>query len=117
VAVQTTVCNLIEWKVTARCTFLAGLLMSCIAADASMGLWMIAFKVNFFDDMRLCNPICHEAAIIISNMGCSGLCDAVRDIPQCHNQEECRQDAASPLPFLASVWDNKDFEGMQELLS
>jgi hypothetical protein len=81
-----------------------------------MGLWMVGFKVNFFDDMRLCNPVCHEAAIVMSNMACSGLCDAANVIPQRHNQSACRQDAASPLPFFGSVWDNRDFEAMQKLL-
>lgn len=77
-----------------------------------MGLWMIAFKVNFFDDMRLCNPVCHDAAIAVLNAGCTGLCDPTRDMPLLHESLACRQDAASPLPFMPSLWDNREFEEM-----
>jgi hypothetical protein len=26
--------------------------------DTSVGLWMLAANVTFFEDMRLCSPIC-----------------------------------------------------------
>ena len=31
------------------------------SADTSMGLWMSAFRVRFFEDMRLCQPVCAAA--------------------------------------------------------
>jgi hypothetical protein len=78
-----------------------------------MGLWMLAFKVNFFDDMRLCNPVCHDAAIAILNSACSGLCDPLHEMSQYHAVNACRADSPSPIPYLPSIAHNKDFELMR----
>lgn len=82
-------------------------------ADGSLGLWMAAFKANFFDDMRLCSPVCHPSGIAMQNLACSGLCDAVHEIPALHAVNACSADGASPLGYLDSLPNSKQFEIMR----
>lgn len=82
-------------------------------ADSSMGLWMVSFRVNFFDDMRLCHPLCHPAGIAFLNTGCSGLCDPVPDMHALHAQAKCTAPAAQPLPYLDSFFHNMQFQNLR----
>ena len=74
---------------------------------------MLAFKVNFFDDLRMCNPVCHESAIAFLNTGCDGLCDPQHDMATYHQNRVCISDGASPLPYMDSFMFNKPFEKMR----
>lgn len=76
-----------------RCTRSAGALthrLADTAADTSMGLWMLAHGVTHFEDMRLCTPMCHPAAVAVVRNECAGLCDPLRDMVASHNDTNCR---------------------------
>ena len=43
----------------------------CIA-DTSIGLWMLAFDVSYFDDTRLCAFECMELGVAFWQIECTG---------------------------------------------
>jgi hypothetical protein len=74
---------------------------------------MLAFKVNFWDDTRLCTPTCGHSAVAILNNACEGLCDAVEDLYYFDADPECHKPPVSPLPYLDSFPENEVFESMR----
>lgn len=78
-----------------------------------MALWMLAFKVNFWDDMRLCTPACSAAAVVVSNNACDGLCSPVEDMVYFDRDERCHAVHDGPLPYLDSFEDNQMFHAMR----
>ena len=82
-------------------------------ADTSVGLWMFAFQVRFFEDMRLCTTQCDDRGVAFLNNMCSGLCNPVPDMYKCHKAPQCRQDVAGPLPYLPGCKGHEQFHKMR----
>jgi Galactosyltransferase len=73
-------------------------------ADTTFGLWMLAFNVTFFEDMRLCSPKCHPHAVAFLDNNCSGLCNPVNDMYRLSKMYFCHRPiaAGSRLSFMPS---------------
>ena len=65
--------------------------MTSVRADTSMGLWMLAFDVTFFDDTRLCSRACDRAGVAFWHIPCTG---ARPSLPRCMTARLCRDAAA-----------------------
>lgn len=74
---------------------------------------MLAFKVNFWDDMRLCTPSCGNAAIAVSNNACDGLCSPIEDMYYFDGDSRCHSAQAGALPYLDSYRENEMFHAMR----
>jgi hypothetical protein len=81
--------------------------------DTSVGLWMSAFKVRFFEDMRLCQPFCHPAGIAFLDNMCSGLCNPLQDMYNYHKNLHCRRQAKAPLSYMPSYRGHEAFHSMR----
>jgi hypothetical protein len=62
-----------------------------------MGLWMLAFNVTFFEDMRLCMPRCKRNAVAVLKNKCSGLCSPAKIMRFMHQMHTCH---GAPEHFL-----------------
>jgi hypothetical protein len=84
-------------------------------ADTSLGLWMLAFNVTFFEDMRLCTNRCHPYAVGFLNNYCSGLCDPINDMYRYHQSFMCRRKIPEKaiLKWLPSFEDHEQFDAMK----
>jgi hypothetical protein len=80
--------------------------------DTSVGLWMAAFKIRFFEDMRLCQPFCHPAGIAFLDNMCSGLCNPLQDMYNYHKNLHCRRRAKAPLTYMPSYRGHEAFQSM-----
>ncbi|PNH08278.1 putative beta-1,3-galactosyltransferase 14, partial [Tetrabaena socialis] len=82
--------------------------------DTSVGAWMLAHQVAHFEDMRLCSPTCHPAALAVLRTECAGLCAPLEDLEALHRQEACASAAphGGPLPYLPSYPEHTAFEAM-----
>ena len=81
-----------------------------MAADVTLGAWMLALDVNHFDDRRLCDPWCTPSSLAVYNIPeCAGLCNPVDDLLHLHAQEDCRSQAASDgsVPLLPPIFSFK----------
>lgn len=56
---------------------------------------MLLFNSTFFEDRRLCHPLCDPSAIAVLHAACQGLCDSPRDMRNLHAQPPCT-DAYAP---------------------
>lgn len=74
---------------------------------------MLAFKVNFWDDMRLCTPACSDSAVAVSNNACDGLCSPVDDMHFFDGDRRCNAVHAGALPYLDSYRENEMFHAMR----
>jgi len=74
--------------------------------DQSMGLWMIAHNVTYFDDRRLCATDCHSSAAFVAVKGhgryCDGLNESSIQLHALHATPECRAAPPRQLPFVHS---------------
>jgi hypothetical protein len=61
---------------------------------------MVAFRVRFFDDGRLCVNECHPSGIAFYKLPCTGDCDADKQILAYHGNGECRDQDSTELGFL-----------------
>jgi hypothetical protein len=86
---------------------------SLLLAETSVALWMLAFKVNFWDDMRLCTPACSSAAVAVSNNACNQLCDPVPDMHYFDADSKCHIQPSGPLPYMDSYTENHMFHEMR----
>ncbi|EFJ46484.1 hypothetical protein VOLCADRAFT_46325, partial [Volvox carteri f. nagariensis] len=57
--------------------------------DTSVGAWMLAQDVVFFEDMRLCSRVCHKSALAVWQTECAGLCAPVEDLVKLHRNGTC----------------------------
>ncbi|KAG2495703.1 hypothetical protein HYH03_006303 [Edaphochlamys debaryana] len=80
--------------------------------DTSVGAWMLGADVAHFEDMRLCAPGCHPAALALAPVGCAGLCDPVADMAAAAANTSCTSDAPVPLPYMPSYPEHVAFERM-----
>ena len=81
-----------------------------MAADVTLGAWMLALDVNHFDDRRLCDPWCTPSSLAVYNIPeCSGLCNPVDDLLHLYAQEDCRSQAATDgsVPLLPPIFSFK----------
>lgn len=78
-----------------------------------MGLWMSAFKVRFFEDMRLCMPHCHPSGISFLDNMCSGLCNPLEDMYRYHKNAQCRKLVKAPLPYVPGWKGHEAFHSMR----
>eukprot|EP00892_Ulva_mutabilis_P002148 jgi/Ulvmu1/11934/UM082_0013.1 len=83
--------------------------------ETSVAVWMLAFKVNFWDDMRLCTPVCSVAAIAVANNACGGLCVPVDDMHYVERDARCHEQPPAELPYLNSFRQNEAFHSMRVL--
>lgn len=70
-------------------------------ADVSMGIWMLAHKITFLDDLRTCHTQCNQASIAVWTTACAGLCDKVGDHGKLMANRLCTLTKGS-LPWQAS---------------
>lgn len=63
-------------------------------SDTTMGAWMLGSDVAPFEDMRLCVPACHPAAVAVLRSECAGLCDPTSDMAAAHAHPYCRAGTA-----------------------
>lgn len=73
--------------------------------DQSMGTWMLAHNVTYFDDRRLCASRCRRSgAFAAVNYGrhCNGLEQPLIQLPELHETPECHATPPIQLPFLNS---------------
>lgn len=82
-------------------------------ADTSVGLWMSAFQIRFFEDMRLCSVRCHPAGVAFLDNQCSGLCNPIQDMYRAHKNVQCRRLVKAPLPYMPSFKGNEAFHSMR----
>jgi hypothetical protein len=78
-----------------------------------MGLWMSAFRIRFFEDMRLCHPTCHPSGVGFLDNICSGLCQPLQDMYRYHKHVQCRKLAKDPLPYLPAYHGHEAFNAMR----
>ena len=69
-------------------------------------------QVRHFEDMRLCSPQCSLAAVAVLRNECAGLCHPVEDMYTLHANLTCRAAAPSPLPYVRSYPEHRQFEQM-----
>jgi len=71
--------------------------------DVTIGVWMVVLNVTFYDDPRLCTPLCSPYTIAQYNADCQGVCDPT-DMLDLHRTSSCRSAALQPswnrLPML-----------------
>ena len=80
----------------------------------SIGLWMLAFNVAFFEDMRLCMPRCRVHAVAVLQNECSGLCSPVSDMHSMHGRRNCQLELADNATLAyAPSYPGHNFDGMQ----
>lgn len=69
-----------------------------------MGLWMLAFNVTFFEDLRLCTPECHNDAVAFISHTCTTdeACDWAAHVQDMHSNYKCSDGIStnSSLKFL-----------------
>ncbi|GLC41799.1 hypothetical protein PLESTM_001240900 [Pleodorina starrii] len=78
--------------------------------DTAVGAWMLAHDVVYFEDMRLCSPECHKAAMVVARTECAGLCAPLEDLYALHRNESCQAPHTSPLPYMPSYPEHVAFE-------
>lgn len=86
-----------------------------MCAETTVAVWMLAFKVNFWDDMRLCTPVCSESAVVVANAACGGLCVPLDDMHYHERDVLCHAQPQGPLPYLNSFRENEVFHSMRAL--
>lgn len=69
-------------------------------AGVTLGAWLLAFNVTFFEDTRLCAPpLCRPAAVAFQQLHCGGLCEPLVELRELHTRKGCTRpfdDDASP---------------------
>lgn len=73
--------------------------------DQSMGFWMLAHDVTYFDDRRLCAKTCDSShAFVAVNNGatCTGMIDPYAEVPAVHALADCHVAPPADLPFIKS---------------
>ena len=76
--------------------------------DVTVGAWMLALRVNHYDDRRLCETICTSSSIAVFDFPqCAGLCEAQTSLPELYASENCRTPALKDgtLPELPVLID------------
>jgi galactosylxylosylprotein 3-beta-galactosyltransferase len=77
--------------------------------DVTVGSWMLAARVQHFDDRRLCEKSCSETSIAVFDIPeCAGLCDAAKQLPELHSSAPCKLpalNARGELPMVRSIID------------
>jgi hypothetical protein len=73
---------------------------------------LLLLQVRHFEDMRLCSPGCSPAAVGVLRNECAGLCHPVEDLYALHANLTCRAAAPSPLPYMRSHPEHRQFEQM-----
>eukprot|EP00892_Ulva_mutabilis_P001051 jgi/Ulvmu1/10947/UM007_0126.1 len=86
--------------------------------DTSMGLWMLAFNVTYFEDKRICQAKCHSHAIGFIDPACQGGCDASASLHAFHDNFLCTRDVPNggPLRYLPSGPGHASFDAMRVLV-
>lgn len=89
-----------------------------MCADTTMGLWMLAFNVTFFEDKRICQPRCHTHAIGFLDNSCQAGCDASQSLRSIHANILCTRDLPNggPLRYLPSGNGHSSFDAMRVLV-
>lgn len=73
--------------------------------DQSMGFWMLAHNVTYFDDRRLCASTCHSShAFVAVNNGakCTGMVNPFVELPAVDALTACHVSPPEKLPFVKS---------------
>lgn len=81
----------------------------------TLGVWLLAFNVTFFEDTRLCEPLCRPAAVAFQDLACRGLCSPVPDMLSMHKRKGCSAppDPGAPVRYLPSQSGSGVFDAMQ----
>jgi hypothetical protein len=60
-----------------------------LSADTSVGAWLLGCDLHYFEDMRLCTPACHPAAVAVARTECAGLCEPLHDLLAAQRDHMC----------------------------
>ncbi|KAK9823820.1 hypothetical protein WJX72_005724 [[Myrmecia] bisecta] len=73
--------------------------------DSTMGLWMLAHNMTYFDDRRIGQYVPCSHNFLVVTGPCNGLCDAVTQIPLLHKDPNCTAPGPTVLPQEPSWYD------------
>jgi len=71
--------------------------------DTTIGAWMLAFNVTYFDDRRLCSTSCTPYSLAVYDIPtCAGLCEPQTKMKELFRQKEC-QLTSDEVPLLSEI--------------
>jgi len=86
-----------------------GLLRFFANEDVTVGSWMLALKMQHYDDRRLCATECSESSVAVYDMPtCAGLCDPPARLKELHAAEVCQAPAVQDdgtVPLVQPAFD------------